>query len=122
MVGPLIYFKKPAKSSKKGPTKRHWKGPGWYYHRGHGVWSKYSPLRDMKHDTHRKIVLKPGGIAVVYRKDHKPGLVGAGPYRQCTDSDTTRKTRKRKKSSGKSKKAKKVGKKSGNKAKKKKKK
>ena len=122
MVGPLIYFKKPARTSKKGPTKRHWKGPGWYYHRGHGVWSKYSPLRDMKHNTHRKIVLTSSGLTVVYKKDHKPGLVGAGPYRQCTDSDTTRKARKKKKSSSKAKKAKTRKKSSGSNAKKKKKK
>jgi len=104
MVGPLKYFRKPVKRSTQGPTKSQWKGPGWYYHRGNGVWSKYSALRDMKHSTHRKVVLK-GGVAVVYKKNHKKGVVGSGPYRHTTDS-TTRSKRKRKKTARKKKKKK----------------
>ncbi|MDP2684945.1 MAG: hypothetical protein Q8P20_07980 [bacterium] len=27
---------------------RYWKGPGVYYHRGHGVWTKYSLSTDKR--------------------------------------------------------------------------
>jgi len=57
----------------------------------------------MKHSTHRKVVLK-GGVAVVYKKNHKKGVVGSGPYRHTTDSATGSKRKKRKKSTKKKKK------------------
>lgn len=82
MVGPLKYFKRDPNG--KG------RGAGWYYHRGNGYYSKYSLARDRKHKTARKVRMW-GATARLYKKKHRPGLVGSGPYKHTTDGVTKRK-------------------------------
>ena len=87
MVGPLKYFDRDPEG--KG------RGPGLYYHRGKGRWSKYSAWRDRKHsETKRQRKRKK-------KQDYVKGLVGKGPYRhthdKSYDAPGTKKKRKRKK-------------------------
>jgi len=78
MVGPLKRYSRDPQG--KG------RGPGLYYHRGKGVYSKYSPWRDRVHSGK-----KPGK-----RRDYRRGKVGSGPMRQTHDKKTKRKKKRRK--------------------------
>lgn len=80
MVGPLIYFKRDPNG--KG------RGPGWYYHRGHGIYSKYSRVRDQRH---RGKVGKKGR-----RRWHRKGKIGYGKYKHTHDFKGTPSKRKKK--------------------------
>jgi len=69
---------------------KHWKGPGYYYHRGKGVFSRYSEKRDRNYKTK---IPNP-------RKKHRWHAfqsVGTGPYRQTYDHKPKRKKRGRSK-------------------------
>jgi len=79
MVGPLKWYDRDPEG--KG------RGPGYYYHRGKGRYSKYSRLRDMRY---RSRLGKRGR-----RKWHRPRKVGSGPYRQTRDVKATAKKRKK---------------------------
>ncbi len=57
-MGPLKYFP----LDPEFPFKH--RGPGYYYYRGNGRWSKYDPERDRM----------------------KGGLIGRGPYKQMHDN------------------------------------
>ena len=65
---------------------KSWKGKGYYYHRGKGRFSKYSPSRDKKY--HSK-------VPNPHKKHswHKEGSMGTGPYKHTRDSKTERKRR-----------------------------
>ena len=82
MPGPLEYFKHDPNGLGRGE--------GWYYHRGHGYYSKYSPVRDRRK--------KVGGHVTV---SVVPGRTGGSPknnpYAQCTDRRTIRKRGRKKK-------------------------
>jgi len=65
-----------------GPIKRYrsdpnskGRGGGLYYHRGKGVYSKYKATRDKYHNAP-----KPRKA-----KNHKPGKIGMGSYKQTHD-------------------------------------
>jgi len=70
MVGPLLRFKRDPEG--KG------RGPGLYYHRGRGRWSKYSPKRDMNYKAPLRRKRKKG-------KDWKMNAIGSGRYRHTHD-------------------------------------
>jgi len=77
MVGPLIYLKKDP--NKKG------RGPGWYYHRGHGYYSKFGRIRDQRH---RGKVGRKGK-----RRWWRKGKIGSGRYKHTHDFRKRRRRR-----------------------------
>ena len=74
----------PIKRYKRDPNGKG-RGPGYYYHRGKGVYSKYSGTRDKYHKAP-----KSRG-----RKMHTYGKIGGGAYKQTHDK--TPKPRRKKK-------------------------
>ena len=77
MPGPLQRFKSDPNS--KG------RGGGSYYHRGNGVYSKYSMARDKKHKG-----AKPGK-----KRMFKRNKIGHGPKKHTHDNKKRSRTRKR---------------------------
>ena len=93
MPGPLVYFKTVqalrAWARKHGirDVRVNFSGPGYYYHRGKGRFSKYN----WKKDANYHATFSPGS-----RKKTpwwKRKKVGSGLYRHTTDSRTKRRRR-----------------------------
>ena len=84
MVGPLKYYRRDPNG--KG------RGPGYYYHRGHGYYSKFSRLANQRHSD------RVG--AKGRRRWWRKGKIGSGPYKHTHDRRVKSKKSKSKKRSG----------------------